>query len=144
MERLIREIKAAKKRGVNVDEVFVDNEGRLKRLDTLLMGVRWSIVFTFVYPVLLYGMKFLAAVLHVPFDLPEKEILNFTTWSASSMIAFGFGSGVMTLVRAMRKKAYEELSHLAVELISDRDADNQSSTSGRSKAQDAECDSQDS
>lgn len=136
MERLIREIKAAKRRGVKVDEVFVDNESRLKRLDTLLMGVRWAIRFTFINPLLLYGMKFLAAVLHVPFELPEKEILNFTVWSASSMVAFGFGSGVMTLVRAMRKKAYEELSHLSVEFIADRDADSQSGTGGRAKAED--------
>jgi hypothetical protein len=142
VERLIREIRAAKKRGVNVDEVFVDYEGRLKKLDTLLMGVRWAIVFTFLNPILLYSLKAIFVLIDRPLELPEKEMFKFFVWNASAMVAYGFGSGITALVHAARKKSYEKFTSIAMDLASDLVSDDQSSTSGRSKAQESDCDSQ--
>lgn len=108
MERLIREIRLAKKRGVKVDEVFVDEESRLKKLEVQLFGLKCSIVFTFLSPLVLYGVKLFCAVTDLKMDLPETAIMNFCLVNAGSMVAFGFGSSVHAWIKEIRRGKDEE------------------------------------
>lgn len=124
MERLIREIKAAKRRGINVDEVFVDYEGRLKKLDAQLFGLRCAICFTFISPLVLYGMKIYCLANKIEIELPEQAINNFCLANAGTMIAYGFGSGLHRVIKELRRrKLYEELEKFGPKPDDDDDFD---------------------
>lgn len=71
VERLIKEIQLAKLRGVDVDQVFVDSESKLETTRTTLFGVKCGILFTFISPILLYGLKVVCAFCKVECPLPE-------------------------------------------------------------------------
>lgn len=128
MERLIREIRLAKKRGVKVDEVFVDEESKIKKLQVQLFGLKASIVFTFVSPIVLYGLKLFCVAADLKMDLPEQAIVNFCLVNAGSMVAFGFGSGVHAWIKEIRRgQGEEEIQFIA---DSDRGCNHDSDSAG--------------
>lgn len=112
MERLIREIRLAKQRGVKVDEVFVDEESKIKKLEVQLFGLKCSIVFTVISPLVLYGIKLYCVTHDLKMDLPETAIMNFCLVNAGSMVAFGFGSSVHAWIKELRRKQEDEESNI--------------------------------
>lgn len=131
MERLIRHIEEAKARGVDVDAVFVDYESKLKKLEVQLFGLKASIIFTFISPFVLYGLKLYCAIHNVDMDLPEDAIMKFCLFNAGSMVTFGFGSSVHALIKEIKiGKKKDEKSTPAIS--GSNDTDKPTGGSGRS------------
>lgn len=99
-------IRRSRRRGV-VDPISVIDEyiGRKSLNDVQLFGLQAGIVFTFMSPLVLYGLKFYCALHIIKMDLPEQAIMNFCLLNMGSVMAFGFSSGVHTIVNNLTKKA---------------------------------------
>lgn len=70
------------------------DEGNGKELARVRsFGLKCAIVFVCTTPHFLYGMKYLAALQKVPFDMPETTILTVCLGGIGAIIAFGYKSG---------------------------------------------------
>lgn len=90
MEQFRRELDAARKRGVDVDSVVIDEELRLERFKVQAFGMRVAIVFSFLAPLIIYALIYTAAERKVIIDLHEEYALYVCLGNLVSIIAFGF------------------------------------------------------
>ncbi len=91
MEKFIRELRAAKKRGVNVDDVFASEQERLMLYRIKMFGVGFSIVWSLSAPILVILLKFFCVANNIEHAWIPVDV---TYWlcgiSLLSMIAFAF------------------------------------------------------
>lgn len=87
---LVLAIKEAVLAGLDVDNFFIDHEGKLKTLDTQLSCLRLAVFFAFFDPIALYGIKLYCAINRIPLELPEAVILWVATLTMISIVGFGF------------------------------------------------------
>lgn len=78
---------------------FLDEQSKL---DVQLFGLKCGIVFTFMSPIGLYWLKYHCLTHHVPLDLPETDIMKFCLFNIGSVMAFGFGSGIVSVLDALK------------------------------------------
>jgi hypothetical protein len=98
MERFKRELDAAIKRGVDVDQLVVDAELRIEKFKVQAFGMRVAIVFSFLAPLVIYGLLYLSALYKLDIDLHEEYALYVCLGNLVSIIAFGFnGPSVLKL-----------------------------------------------
>lgn len=98
MEQFKRDLDAARKRGVDVDEFVVDSELRLEKFKVQAFGMKVAIVFSFLAPLLIYALLYTAAERKVAIDLHEEYALYVCLGNLVSIIAFGFnGPSVLKL-----------------------------------------------
>lgn len=90
MEQFKRELDAARKRGVDVDKLVIDEELRLERFKVQAFGMRVAIVFSFLAPLIIYALIYTAAERKVIIDLHEEYALYVCLGNLVSIIAFGF------------------------------------------------------
>lgn len=95
MEQFKRELDAARKRGVDVDSIVIDEELRLERFKVQAFGMRVAIVFSFLAPLIIYALIYTAAERKVIIDLHEEYALyEYALYvclgNLVSIIAFGF------------------------------------------------------
>lgn len=90
MEQFKRELDAARKRGVDVDSIVIDDELRLERFKVQAFGMRVAIVFSFLAPLIIYALIYTAAERKVIIDLHEEYALYVCLGNLVSIIAFGF------------------------------------------------------
>lgn len=90
MEQFKRELDAARKRGVDVDSIVIDEELRLERFKVQAFGMRVAIVFSFLAPMIIYALIYTAAERKVIIDLHEEYALYVCLGNLVSIIAFGF------------------------------------------------------
>lgn len=90
MEQFKRELDAARKRGVDVDSLVIDEELRLERFTVQAFGMRVAIVFSFLAPMIIYALIYTAAERKLTMDLHEEYALYVCLGNLVSIIAFGF------------------------------------------------------
>ena len=71
-----------------------EEAGNGKEITTVrAFGLKAAILFVCTTPHFLYGLKYLAAVQKVAFELPETTILTVCLGGIGAIIAFGYKSG---------------------------------------------------
>jgi hypothetical protein len=102
MDRFKRELEEAIKRGVPVDHLLfvLDEELKLEKFKVQAFGMRCAIVFSFVAPLVIYGLLYFAALYRLDMNLHEEYALYVCFGNLLSIIAFGFnGPSVLKLPR---------------------------------------------
>lgn len=98
MDKFKREVQEAIKRGVDVDAVCIDEELKLEKFRVQAFGMRCAIVFSFLAPLVIYGLLYFAALYKLDMNLHEEYALYVCLGNLVSIIAFGFnGPSVLKL-----------------------------------------------
>ena len=93
METLIKQLKAARKRGVNLAEVsahFVKTEEALAMIPVKVAGLGGAVIWTYLGPLYLAEYKLRVAREHLDVILPEWLMFFTCAMGFVSMLAFGF------------------------------------------------------
>lgn len=90
MEKFIRELRAAKNRGVDVSKVFVEDEEKLELLHVRAFGLRLAIVWTFFAPVALVLFETFCMSQHLQVNIPHDLIYWTCGMGFISILAFGY------------------------------------------------------
>lgn len=97
-------LRKAKNKGIEQPLEIVDLYIDRKNLsDVRVFGLKFGIIFTFVSPVALYGLKVYCASVGLTIDLHEDDILTFTFLNGGAVMAFGFGHGVHEIAARLAK-----------------------------------------
>jgi hypothetical protein len=108
-------IRAARQAGIEdprgLIDTYIDNHSLN---DVKLFGLKAGIVFTFISPIALYGLKYHCAATGIHLDLPESAIMDFCLLNAGSVMSFGFGSAIHSAIQAFKKPCRHE-DHIKLE-----------------------------
>lgn len=135
MEKFIRELRAAKLRGVDVSKVFVENQEQTELLKVKSFGLRLSIIWVFAAPTLLPIMEAVFEYNHIKVQVPHDLLYWSCGMGFVSILAFGFDlidlsslwRGVVRYVKPLEKpkKNPEEITgtHITYRHTDDADGD---------------------
>jgi hypothetical protein len=109
MEKFIRELRAAKNRGVNVSKIFVEDEERLALMHTKTFGLRLAILWVFFAPVALVAFEAFCIERGLQVSVPHDLVYWTCGMGFVSILAFGFDlvdlaalwRGVVRFIRPM-------------------------------------------